>query len=79
MVPDLLQDTRSASWMVRTYYKYRLFMGFCCVCCEVLYLCLYGLAFKELRQYRIDQIKITLPSQLVALEPGEEGEHTKRS
>ena len=33
-----LQDTKSRSWLVRTYYSNRLFMGYCCVCCEVLYL-----------------------------------------
>ena len=32
------QDINSASWMVRMYYKHRLFMGACCISCEVLYL-----------------------------------------
>lgn len=31
----------SRSWLVRTYYRNRLFMGFCCVCCEVQYLALF--------------------------------------
>jgi hypothetical protein len=26
---------------VRLYYSNRIFMGFCCVCCEVLYLALF--------------------------------------
>ena len=33
-----LQDINSQSWMVRMYYKHRLFMGACCISCEVLYL-----------------------------------------
>ena len=32
------QDINSQSWMVRMYYKHRLFMGACCISCEVLYL-----------------------------------------
>ena len=32
------QDTKSRSWLVRTYYRHRLFMGVCCISCEVLYL-----------------------------------------
>ncbi|PNH02087.1 putative CDP-diacylglycerol--inositol 3-phosphatidyltransferase 2 [Tetrabaena socialis] len=31
-------DIGSKSWLVRTYYSNRLFMGYCCVSCEVLYL-----------------------------------------
>ncbi len=38
MYNRLLQDTNSHSWMVRMYYKHRLFMGACCISCEVLYL-----------------------------------------
>lgn len=36
-----LQDRESRSAIVRCYYSHRLFMGFCCICCEVLYLALY--------------------------------------
>ena len=32
------QDINSASWLVRMYYQHRLFMGACCISCEVLYL-----------------------------------------
>uniref|UniRef100_A0A383VZW6 CDP-diacylglycerol--inositol 3-phosphatidyltransferase n=1 Tax=Tetradesmus obliquus TaxID=3088 RepID=A0A383VZW6_TETOB len=35
------KDVASRSWLVRTYYRNRLFMGFCCVCCEVQYLALF--------------------------------------
>lgn len=33
-----LQDVKSRSWLVRTYYRHRMFMGVCCISCEVLYL-----------------------------------------
>ena len=38
------KDTSNASLLVRLYYRHRLFMGACCVSCEVLYLALYALA-----------------------------------
>ena len=38
------KDTRNASLIVRLYYRHRLFMGACCVSCEVLYLAAYALA-----------------------------------
>jgi hypothetical protein len=42
-----LQDTNSRSFVVRAYYRSRLFMGFCCICCEVLYLMLYLLSWPQ--------------------------------
>ena len=33
-----MQDKHSHSFLVRLYYQQRIFMGFCCVSCEVLYL-----------------------------------------
>lgn len=33
-----MQDKHSESFLVRLYYQKRIFMGFCCVSCEVLYL-----------------------------------------
>jgi CDP-diacylglycerol--inositol 3-phosphatidyltransferase len=45
--PKKTQDVRSRSLLVRTYYSNRLFMGFCCVCCEVEYLALYLLAWPQ--------------------------------
>jgi CDP-diacylglycerol--inositol 3-phosphatidyltransferase len=62
------KDTASSSWLVRKYYQYRLFMGFCCVCCEVLYLCAYGLAFPGPRAWQIGaewNLLGRLPSQLL--------------
>lgn len=47
------QDTNSRSRVVRFYYQQRLFMGFCCVCCEVLYLCLYLLAWPQYRAWGV--------------------------
>ena len=41
------KDVNSRSFIVRFYYKHRLFMGFCCICVEVLYLLLYLLAFPQ--------------------------------
>jgi CDP-diacylglycerol--inositol 3-phosphatidyltransferase len=41
---------RSRSWLVRTYYQNRMFMGFCCIACEVLYLSLYLLSFPAFQQ-----------------------------
>ena len=36
-----MQDVNSRTFVVRVYYRYRVFMGVCCICCEVLYLALY--------------------------------------
>eukprot|EP00873_Tetraselmis_striata_P003046 jgi/Tetstr1/423310/TSEL_014008.t1 len=41
------KDAESKSWLVRIYYKYRIFMGFCCVCVEVLYLSAYLLHWQH--------------------------------
>lgn len=41
------KDVDSHSFVVRFYYKHRIFMGFCCVCVEALYLFAYLLAYKE--------------------------------
>jgi len=59
------KDVHAASWLVRVYYQHRLFMGFCCVCCEVLYLALYALAFPECRAWGA----LPLPAALAAALP----------
>jgi CDP-diacylglycerol--inositol 3-phosphatidyltransferase len=41
------ESAQHRSLLVRLYYQHRLFMGACCVACEVLYLCLYLLAWPE--------------------------------
>ena len=48
-LPARLQDIHSRSFVVRAYYRSRLFMGFCCICCEVLYLALYLLSWQQYR------------------------------
>ena len=54
----------SRSALVRCYYRYRLFMGFCCVCCEVLYLALYLLHWPAFRAWRL--LPVPLPAALAA-------------
>lgn len=45
---DLWQDKESRSMLVRFYYRHRIFMGVCCICCEVLYLALYLLHWPDI-------------------------------
>lgn len=45
------KDVNSSSWLVRSYYQHRLFMGYCCVSCEVLYLMVYLLRFDAYRAW----------------------------
>lgn len=47
------KDVRSRSAVVRFYYRSRVFMGFCCVCCEVLYLALYALTWPQYRTWGV--------------------------
>jgi CDP-diacylglycerol--inositol 3-phosphatidyltransferase len=64
------KDTASSSWLVRTYYQHRFFMGFCCVCCEVLYLAAYGLPFPGPRSITVfGGMGVQLPAQLGQLLP----------
>lgn len=51
-----VQDTTSRSAVVRFYYRHRLFMGFCCICCEVLYLALYLLHFERYQSWPAVQL-----------------------
>merc|ERR1712224_812934 len=41
------------NWLVRSYYANRIFMGTCCVSCEVLYLSLYALHFPLFQEWVI--------------------------
>jgi phosphatidylglycerophosphate synthase len=49
--PDLsavrVQDVKGANWLIRMYYTQRVFMGFCCVSCEVLYLSCFLLSHRQ--------------------------------
>lgn len=58
------KDVKSHSFLVRFYYQHRLFMGFCCVCVEVLYLLLYLLSKHEMHGKYIGYIP--LPVQVVS-------------
>jgi CDP-diacylglycerol--inositol 3-phosphatidyltransferase len=49
----------SRSAVVRFYYRHRLFMGFCCICVEVLLLSAYLLRWP---QYRAATVAIPLPA-----------------
>ncbi|KAK9839296.1 hypothetical protein WJX81_006390 [Elliptochloris bilobata] len=66
------KDVGSRSALVRCYYRRRLFMGFCCVCCEVLYLALYLLHWPAFRAWR--PLPLHLPAFAAALfQSGGEG------
>ena len=45
------KDVESRSLIVRLYYRHRIFMGFCCICVEVLYLAAYLLAHERTRRW----------------------------
>lgn len=38
-----MQEAQASNPLIRLYYSQRIFMGFCCVSCEVLYLSTYAL------------------------------------
>ncbi|KAI8469031.1 MAG: phosphatidylinositol synthase [Monoraphidium minutum] len=59
------KDVRSRSLLVRTYYANRLFMGFCCVCCEVMYLAIYLLHWPRFQTLGL----LRLPPRLLAAVP----------
>lgn len=65
-IPSLftLQDVRSRSLLVRFYYSNRLFMGFCCVCCEVEYLCLYLLSWPRFQKLGLMALQPALLQQI---------------
>ncbi|GBF98025.1 hypothetical protein Rsub_11136 [Raphidocelis subcapitata] len=60
------KDVKSRSLLVRTYYSNRLFMGFCCVCCEVAYLAAYLLAWPQFQALGVVRLP---PALLAALPP----------
>lgn len=57
------QEVNSRSRLVRLYYSNRIFMGFCCVCCEVLYLALFLLHLPEYQTLGL--LDVQLPPALV--------------
>jgi CDP-diacylglycerol--inositol 3-phosphatidyltransferase len=58
----------SRSWLVRTYYRNRLFMGFCCICCEVMYLALFLLHLPTYQQLGL--LPLQLPQPLLQAAAG---------
>ncbi|KAF6261545.1 phosphatidylinositol synthase [Scenedesmus sp. NREL 46B-D3] len=62
------KDVRSRSWLVRTYYRNRIFMGFCCVCCEVMYLALFLLHLPAYQQLGL--LPLQLPQPLLQAAAG---------
>lgn len=67
--PPCVQDVNSRSWLVRLYYSNRIFMGFCCVCCEVLYLALFLLHLPLYQTFGLLDVQIPRPL-LHALQSG---------
>lgn len=63
------KDVKSRSWLVRTYYKNRIFMGYCCVCCEVLYLVVYASRWPQLMGVVVPGLNLTLPQQVAQAAP----------
>ncbi|MEW5319095.1 MAG: hypothetical protein WDW38_010265 [Sanguina aurantia] len=64
------KDVGSRSRLVRIYYTSRIFMGFCCVCCEVLYLAIYMSSWPELMKVTIPGLLIPVPPAVHQLIPG---------
>lgn len=60
------KDIHSRSWIVRLYYQHRLFMGFCCICVEVLYLLLYLLAQPQFSTWGL----LAIPEYIGSFLPG---------
>lgn len=60
------KDVNSRSWVVRIYYRNRAFMGLCCISCEVLYLSLYALDWRQFREWPL--VPLYLPQQLLQMD-----------
>ncbi|KXZ41301.1 hypothetical protein GPECTOR_568g603 [Gonium pectorale] len=66
------KDVKSKSWLVRTYYANRLFMGYCCVSCEVLYLVVYASKWSQLMGVTVPLpggATLRLPARVAELAP----------
>jgi CDP-diacylglycerol--inositol 3-phosphatidyltransferase len=57
------KDVHSRSFIVRFYYKHRIFMGFCCVCVEALYLYAYLLGHEEYQKW----VPVRMPKAVQSL------------
>lgn len=67
-LPFAKQDVHSKSGLVRLYYSQRIFMGFCCICCEVEYLALYLLSTPRYQKAYL--IPLQLPKAVLQLAAG---------
>ena len=66
-----MQDTSSSSPLIRLYYTSRIFMGYCCVSCEFLYLSIYAATQSDLFHLTVPgsaSIGYALPSTLLSLQ-----------
>ncbi|KAK9819002.1 hypothetical protein WJX74_001461 [Apatococcus lobatus] len=59
------KDTNSQSWLIRLYYRQRIFMGVCCISCEILYLSVYLLRWDAYWQWPC--FHLPLPASLLNL------------
>lgn len=60
------KDTSASQpWLLRMYYTKRIFMGFCCVCVEVVYLALYVLTFVPTNAIARGVIVVSAPGFLL--------------
>ncbi|KAL3157167.1 hypothetical protein ABBQ38_001407 [Trebouxia sp. C0009 RCD-2024] len=62
------KDKHSESFLVRLYYQKRIFMGFCCVSCEVLYLMSFLCSQPDYQRWVL--LPISLPTPIAAVLPG---------
>jgi CDP-diacylglycerol--inositol 3-phosphatidyltransferase len=60
------KDIHSSSFIVRYYYQHRMFMGFCCICVEVLLLSFYLLRWPQYRSASYGAATLGLPLAFVA-------------
>lgn len=60
------KDVHSRSIIVRFYYQHRMFMGFCCVCVEALYLFVYLLAHPMFQQWVPVAVPVVVQQALTA-------------
>ena len=56
------QDKESHSFILSLYYRERIFMGVCCISCEVLYLALYLLHWRD--GFLTHSLDVRLPDSL---------------
>ncbi|KAG2492576.1 hypothetical protein HYH03_009237 [Edaphochlamys debaryana] len=66
------KDVRSKSGLVRLYYSNRVFMGYCCICCEVLYLVIYASMWPGVMGIALplpNGVRLELPARVLEVAP----------